>query len=433
MDNQIENVDERLRNIIAKMTLGYNYWGYLFARIRRKSSNQLPSIMGVGAESDGSVSLYYNPDLIKTTDDKNIVYVLSHEGFHLLNKHISRLLRILADEINPEQKNVKMKIWNIASDCCVNAQAKIPKVLQIAGTDVEPCRTELYDLPEDKSSEFYYYRLLEKEQETQKKMGTTVDDLEGRADKLDDHESWSSVGDDGEGLDFHATSRKIENYVSSIVKDSVKSFNRDKGKFPSNVIDLIEEILKPPKAPYYQIIRKLVKASRFSKFKRSHSKVNRKRGYVFSLSDSMNIPVISPFPGRTRDHTFDIVLLLDTSGSMSKEDIIEGLSGVKNIIENDKYCKVTVLENDADIQKEYEVKKIRDIQFDIKGRGGTVLRPGLERAKELKPDVCLCFTDGYVDNINEIPRKLLPKKLIWIIQKDGSVDMVNKTGFIVRI
>jgi len=28
-------------------------------------------------------------------------------------------------------------------------------------------------------------------------MGTTVDDLEGRADKLDDHESWSGAGDDG--------------------------------------------------------------------------------------------------------------------------------------------------------------------------------------------------------------------------------------------
>ena len=118
---------------------------------------------------------------------------------------------------------------------------------------------------------------------------------------------------------------------------------------------------------------------------------------------------------------------------MSKDDILEGLSGIKNIIENDKHCKVTVLENDAKLQKEYEVKKLRDIEFNISGRGGTVLRPGLKRAKELESDVCLAFTDGGTDDINAIPRKELPKKIIWVVQKEGSIDRLNKTGFIVRI
>ena len=118
---------------------------------------------------------------------------------------------------------------------------------------------------------------------------------------------------------------------------------------------------------------------------------------------------------------------------MSKEDILEGLSGIKNIIENDRHCKLTVLENDTKLQKEYKVKKLRDIQFNISGRGGTTLQPGLERARELNSDVCLCFTDGYCDNINNLPRKTIPRKIIWVIQKEGSIDCVNETGFIVRI
>jgi predicted metal-dependent peptidase len=149
--------------------------------------------------------------------------------------------------------------------------------------------------------------------------------------------------------------------------------------------------------------------------------------------DDKDLPQISPFPGRTRDLTFDIVVLIDTSGSMCQKDILEGLSGVKNIIEKDRFCYTTVLEVDTTVEKEYEVNKIRDIQFNIKGRGGTTLGPGLLRARELGCDVCLAFTDGYTENINQISRKLLPKKIIWVIQKDGTSESLFHTGYVVNI
>jgi len=251
-----------------------------------------------------------------------------------------------------------------------------------------------------------------------------------------DHKSWTEGSTPGsiKGVaDLSALSRKVDQHIQNIVKESVKSFNKDRGTIPAHIAELIQSALAPPKAPYYQIIRKLVRGSRFSKFKRSPTKINRKRTYVFTLKDNKCIPQISPFPGKTRDMTFDICVLIDTSGSMSQDDILEGLSGVKNIIEKDRHCYTTVLEVDAKVEKEYTVKRLRDIQFNIKGRGGTTLYPGLKRARELNPDVCLAFTDGYTENINNIPRKLLPKKLIWVITPDGSSDNVNETGYIVRI
>ena len=93
----------------------------------------------------------------------------------------------------------------------------------------------------------------------------------------------------------------------------------------------------------------------------------------------------------------------------------------------------TVLEVDAGVEKEYDCKKIRDIQYNIKGRGGTTLGPGLIRAKELSCDVCLAFTDGYTENINMISRKQLPKKIIWVINQGGTTQNINKTGCIVNI
>jgi predicted metal-dependent peptidase len=142
---------------------------------------------------------------------------------------------------------------------------------------------------------------------------------------------------------------------------------------------------------------------------------------------------MSPFPGKQRDFTFDIVIVLDTSGSMSDDDVKEGLSGVKNILEKDRHCYTTILEVDAGVEKEYVCKRVHDIQFNIKGRGGTTLGPGLERARELRCDVCLVFTDGFTENINMISRKKLPKKIIWVIGKNGTAQNVNQTGFVVHI
>ena len=77
------------------------------------------------------------------------------------------------------------------------------------------------------------------------------------------------------------------------------------------------------------------------------------------------------------------------------------------------------------IHKEYKVKKLSDIDFEVKGRGGTVLMPGVERARELNCDVCLCFTDGYTENFNEIDRRLFPKRMIWVITPNGSEEKLQ--------
>lgn len=414
---------ERLKTLIAQFVLKYNYWGYLFSRIRRKPIKDLPSIMGVAPETDGTITLYYQPDLFNATDDKNILSIIEHEGMHLLNKHIPRLLRILSNETSEPRKHIKSRVWNIAADCTVNQQANIRQPLMIAGKAWPPQLPEIYDLPPDKVTEYYFYELL--------KNTKTVELSLPSGKGFDDHKNWTKKVS---GIaDISSLSRKIDQHVQNIIKDSVKNFNKDRGSIPSHISDLIQSALAPPKAPYYQIIRKLIRGSRLSKFLRSPTKINRKRTYVFTLKDDECLPQISPFPGKTRDLTFDIVIMIDTSGSMQQKDIMEGLSGVKNIIENDRFCYTTVLEVDAAVEKEYEVKKIRDIQFNIKGRGGTTLRPGLERARQLGCDVCLAFTDGYTEDINTIPRKILPKKLIWVITEGGTAQNVNQTGYVVKI
>ena len=424
------NTSERLKNLVAQYVLKYNYWGYLFSRIRRRPDPGIPSIMGVAPERDGSISLVYNPPYVDNTSDEAVLTVLEHEGMHLLNKHIPRLLRIMANEVTDIMAKSKAEIWNIAADCSVNVQANIRKPIPINGRDWPVCLPGNYNLEEGKITESYFLELIKnaKKEYIQGPGGEGKEGLGYGEGGLDNHKNWQVKG----VPDLSSLSRKVDSFTQGVIKDSLKTFSKDRGNLPAHIAELIKDALAPPKVPYYQIIRKLIRGTRLSKFQRSFTTINRKRTYVFSLDDGMT-PMISPFPGRKRDYSFNIVVLIDTSGSMSTKDVAEGLSGVKNIIEKDRHCYTTVLEVDAGVEKEYRVKKIRDIQFNIKGRGGTTLTPGLERARELCCDVCLAFTDGYTENINALTRRQLPKKLIWAITPDGTADKVNRTGWVVKL
>ncbi len=156
------NTSERIKNLVAQYVLKYNYWGYLFSRIRRKPDPSLPSIMGVAPEHDGAIVLLYKPELIDKTSDKEILRVLEHEGMHLLNKHISRLLRIMANEVTDIIAHSKAEIWNIAADCSVNAQANIRESIVIAGKPWQVCLPSRYDMKEGEITESYFLQLLKK-------------------------------------------------------------------------------------------------------------------------------------------------------------------------------------------------------------------------------------------------------------------------------
>lgn len=469
---------KKIEAIIARMAVTENFWGYLFGRIKKVQSRNLPSIMGVGLEKNNSISLFFHPDLVKDTKPKVIEQILEHEGVHLLDLHISRGMRMLSVEVDDEVKMKKRMIWNIASDCAVNEQISLPDKIKIAGSEVSVQKPKLYELPIDRSSESYFHTLLKKNneqclmcgssgnenqngeggnegQQESQSSGDPEKDEEGSGNNgsitvktkcpccgkettqqygIDDHSGWSERNEDTNNPDDIA--RKVEDQVKDLVRKSVKSFrsDRNRGTMPGYLKELIDQLLDIPKVPYYQIIRSLVKGSRLSKWKKAYTKVNKKRVYTFFDTNNRFIPpMISPFPGRTRDFTFNIVVLIDTSASQSSEDIAEALSGIKDIIENDKYCKTTIIENDTHIGKEYEVKKISDIDFEVSGRGGTILEEGIVRAKELNPDITLAFTDGYCDNINKFPDYKLPKKIIWCISPNGTSETLNKTGHIVTL
>ncbi len=445
---------DRIKEHIMYMALKHCYWGYLFSLIDKKQDNSLNSVTALKLEDDGKVTMLYNSKLLETAPDKTIDKCIEHDGLHLLNNHISRFLRIVNNEFVKEQKEIKSLLFHISADMAVNQQINMPKLLKInKDLSIKPLFPEDFDLPQSCASEYYFDELLDgtnslsvgsgknesqsKSSNNNSKKNKLINNLlnKNKSEKnsetekmVSSHDKWSDGTE--KSPDNESLARKNENYVKTLVKESLKSMSsKDRSNLPSYITESIDQLFRRPLLPYYEIIKKLVIGSRLSKFKLAYSKINKKR-VCFFLNNKL--PITAPFPGKTKDFSFNIGILIDTSGSQSKEEIHEALMGVKNIIDNDKNCKTTVVECDTSVKKIYEVKKLRDIQFDVKGRGGTTLLPGLQKLKELKPDIVLAFSDGYCDNLN-VKKKELPKRIIWVIpKKNGRTDMINRTGFVVR-
>jgi len=436
-----EESNNRIKSLITDLIFKDSYWGYLFSKINRLENLTIPSPMGVCPEIDGSITILYNPLFINLMDDEFLKIVIEHEGMHILNNHIPRSLRIISDEVDKNKKLEKSEKWNLAADCAVNTLIPIKKSYPMGNSTFTIIHPDQYNLPVKRTAEFYYDNIPFqnksknnlKSQQSLNGNGENNSELEEEDskenNKIDDHGSWTK--NNSNVSDVNSLASRMEQYTETIVEQSYNNV-RKKGNLPGYIEERIFEILKPPQIPYYQMISKLVKGSRLTKQKRAYTRINKKRVYTFFI-DRKNLPIISPFPGKTKDFSFNISIVLDTSASMTKDEILEGLSGVKNIIENDKDCKTIVIENDTMIHKEYEIKKLKDIQFNIKGRGGTRLFPAISRCKELNTDVTLVFTDGECDNINSINRSLLPKKIIYVLTHSGSTNRVDQTGYIVRL
>ena len=502
----IDDTDKRVKGLIAKWVLRYDYFGFLFSLVRRKAEVGLRNPACITPTDQGTLELLYNPILISATPDEDLNEILHHEGLHILNKHISRMMRILAD-MDIESWDFHRKLINVACDCCVNFQGKIKNPLMIAGSPFKLHFPKDHNLPNDRMMEEYYYTLLDrkrknknddeendkegdksgnKDSKDNKNMGNGSGDQ--NSDKSDNSSSENPQHDNEDGndkktsegsgsgetdkssngpsnenegnggsptgnplqmtdnsdlgnhvqwtseniADPHALSRIIDTYTQRIIRDSAMNFQRskNKGNLPGYIQDLIQKALEPPPIPYYELVRQLVRGSKLGKYKRSLTHVNRKRTYVFQLKE-YNIPMISPFPGRKRDESFKIGVLVDTSGSQTPDDILDALSGCANLIEKDPHCETTILEVDTIIHKEYKLKKLSDLDFDVKGRGGTTLMPGIKRCKELNVDICICFTDGFTENFNEIDRKAFPKRMLWVITPNGNDKNVDKVGYTV--
>lgn len=464
-----------MRKLLGKLILKNNFWGFVFSTIPIEETKDLPYIAAVAIKNNDLV-LLYNDRLLSQLDIKQAIKVLEHEGLHILNKHLTRFIDYIPDHVDDYTKRKIIKKLNRCADFATNSIIQdMPKTLIIDGEEYNLLFPEDYGLPSRKSMEWYYENESEDEEgkENNEQSEPSADGsqnqesfLSGFGDTHDvmggnrkDHGSVSRTHGNGfsengerhlqegggnsenelkditdishkywnnETLDT-TSAKQIEQKLKSKVGSSYREFKKRRGTLPGYLEEIVTEFIEPPKLPYYDMIKKIIKGNLSDKYKRNNTRINKKRMFILDK----HLP-ISPYPGIVRENTFRIVIIVDSSGSMSNEEIQEALKSVKNILNNDKNVFLYLISIDTKINWEGRIRKIEEIDKIKFKRGGTVLLPAFERAKELRPHITLCFTDGYCDDLNSVKYKL-PKKILYILSENGTSKNIDRTGWIVEI
>lgn len=207
------------------------------------------------------------------------------------------------------------------------------------------------------------------------------------------HELWKAV----KGMS-EAERKLAKNQVDHQIEDTAK--NTARGLYPQELSQIIDAILTPKKALFNwkAYFRRLLRVS----YDIYPKKTRRKESKRFP--DSM---------GLKKNKKHNILVGIDTSGSVSNKDYVDFFSEINNIYKAG--ANIHILECDAAISAEYDFKgKLPEQRSSC---GGTSFLPVVDYYNQHRGDytACVYLTDGYGDQSECKPLG----KMIWIITNDG--------------
>ncbi len=319
--------------------------------------------------------LVFNPEYALLLSEREVVGVVAHEVMHCALGHHAR--RGMRDS----------QRWNIACDLAVNP------VLLRAGFDLPrgrllPGEGEFVGWPTGLSAEDYYARLPDKGGQSSEESGdggsagSSTGDGAASSNPGDDPGGCGSVRDAGDGSPAQQQASEARWQVA-VAHAARMAEARGKGDLPAGLARSVEEILQPS-VPWREILRAfLTRASRNDyRWNRPNRRFIGRRLYLPSLAG---------------DSLGEVVVAVDTSGSIGQEELDRFAAEVQGIL--DAYeVHLTVLYHDTDVT---EVEEWSPADGPIKlrplGGGGTSHRGVFTWLDEhgLDPTCVVCLTDLY--------------------------------------
>lgn len=367
----------------------------------------------------------------------------NHEGFNDIELHL---------------KSKARKAHEAACERAQEAADKAGKEFTPPPFDEEKagmCLPEKFDLPMEGSFESYQYLLMQKV-----KLQTITINFTGNS-----HDFWTkSDGDgqgkgqkgkpgqgkgkgqkgdqqgqgqdgDGGGFTFDISSlgemsteemmqaaHEIRESIKDTLRETVRSCGGvGRGVLPGNLEEWLEVYLAPPIVPWWEIFSTRARMSRASKIKRTVQTPNRALLALAEEDDQ-----IIPCPGRMRDRSWRIFLMVDTSGSMSTDSLEIVKSELHHMLQADESMELRYMQGDSAVHFDVVLKTGDEIPGQMVGRGGTDfdayfvhMRQYLDDSQKA-PDLVVVYTDGYAPPVavdNRLPADI---PVIWLVTPEYS-------------
>lgn len=371
-DEYFDEPDTQARELITKartsIVMRMPFFAALALRLYYK---QQPKETVPTAAVDG-INFFYNADFVKSLNQRQLMFLVTHEAMHCALSHMSR-----RQERDPEK-------WNIACDHVINIliddynnDAHMRSVMEYPpGILMDRQYTGL-------SAEEVYARLPEPTDE-EKEAGAWGAVLEAPSTN------------DTDNNPNQVTAGELDQQWQIATRTAVESA-RMQGNLPGSLEETLGEALKP-KVNWQEKLRR---------FMTSHDK----SGFSWSRVNKRYLPTI--LPSRWSRAVGKVVVAIDTSCSVSSEELRQFEGEVNHILSESKPKEVTVIFCDTSI-KRIDTYKPTDlpVKLKVKGRGGTAFEPVFDYVAEKNMDIeCLMYMTDLGANTNFPPPRY---PVMWI-------------------
>lgn len=451
-DEQKERATEECEDNLAKCFYRLNetnpFLGYIISSLDRVISFDLPTagVMPV----NNAYRLYVNPVFFNDLEQskREDLAVCLHEVYHLLLSHPAR------------KEDRDHKLYNIAADLAINSflpdmpryskeeylnvmiaqypdkEAEIREgVAKFKGDTISVgLLPKDYKLPDGQTAEWYYNKILSDKdlqdqlvqdspdfiltpdgvknpdgsdltEEQKKKLIQDIKD--GKVGiKMSDSHDWENK--DGSNL------AAMDNQLRDIIREAKATHPQGIGNLPGELQQAISELLNNTINWKHQLRDFMNLATRFYK---TRTKMRRNRRFGVT------------YPGQRTDADLNLMVIVDTSGSVSDSDLVEFMSEINALLATGK-CVVTLVQGDYEISsskvytKPFQAKDIK-----ITGRGGTCGSNWIKHANASKTDACIIFTDGEIEQ--DIPKR--KHRTLWVLTSNAYCYDAFKKGISDRV
>jgi predicted metal-dependent peptidase len=371
---RVRHAEGTIRLAKERMAEAYPFHVALLTRMRVAAR---PSVGTMAVQADGEeILLLYNPDFVLGVSVAELAGVLLHEVHHVLFGHLT-----MSVEDYPHRPALV-----VAQEVTANEFICEP----LPG---EPVLLEDYPmLPPHESTEERYRRLA----------AILPPDAAVPA-TLDDHGAWD--------IGVVADKAGAEAVIRQAVEDALAAV--DRGQIPEELRDALEArgLGDTPGGGVEGVSRGAGGVMDWRLLLRRYVGQALDVRPVYSRPPRRFPDMVGILPGRgRRAGRPKVMTVIDTSGSITPTL----LTLIDCELRRLATCHdVVVVECDCRIQRTYRYERLKEVW----GRGGTDLRPPLERAflRQHRPDLVVYFTDGY----GPAPDKPPGVPLIWCIVPGG--------------
>ena len=349
-------------------------------------------------------SFYYNPEFIERLDSHQIKFVLIHEALHCALTHFAR------------RGNRKKHTWDLACDFAINPllvkegfhpPLDVPIFRQYEGMIAEEIYPMIDDNLDQEPMDQHLYDDQNNEDSKDSDGGMREDNLtqqdKNQSGESKNNQSTSSLAQRPQSLNPDEIEKLATQWQKNLASSA--QLAQEAGKLDGEFAKLIDFFLQP-RVSWQSLLSTFM--SRLARDDFSYSRPSRRPGNAI-------LPTL-------RSHQIDIAVAIDTSGSISQQEIDEFVSEI-NAIKSTIRSSITLIACDDKIfpSSPWRYESWEEINFpaSLGGGKGTNFRPVFELLNSLDNpcDVLIYFTDAK----GLFPEKIPNYPVLWLVKGKEAV------------